>query len=159
MVLDVEGIAADGALRECCVFVVPQASIIQQPCCICNVHKCDVLVSARWPASDYAMIGAVKLMFDSHPCPFMRSSCMAQGRETEWIFSHPDGQWAVARDCLSRRVILVVLNRGHDFIASKAVQTELSPLVGVPPPATLFAEICLIPSFTSGQSRGVMRLD
>ncbi|CAK0783523.1 hypothetical protein CVIRNUC_006722 [Coccomyxa viridis] len=75
VVLDVEGIAADGALRECCVFVVPQ------------------------------------------------------GRETEWIFSHPDGQWAVARDCLSRRVILVVLNRGHDFIASKAVQTELSPLV------------------------------
>ena len=75
---------------------------------------------------------------------------MAQGRETEWIFSHPDGQWAVARDCLSRRVILVVLNRGHDFIASKAVQTELSPLVGLPPPATLSADVCLTPSLMSG---------
>lgn len=31
VVLDVEGIAADGALRECCVFVVPQASIMKEP--------------------------------------------------------------------------------------------------------------------------------
>jgi len=31
VVLDSEGIAADGALRECCVFVVPQASAHVQP--------------------------------------------------------------------------------------------------------------------------------
>ena len=53
----------------------------------------------------------------------------SQGRECEWIFAHPEGQWAVARDCLSRRVILVVLNRGHSFTASNSVQAELSPLV------------------------------
>ena len=53
-----------------------------------------------------------------------------QGRESEWLFAHPEGQWAVARDCLAKRVILVVLNRGHEFTASKTVQAELSPLVG-----------------------------
>ncbi len=52
-----------------------------------------------------------------------------QGRESEWLFAHPEGQWAVARDCLSKRVILIVLNRGHEFTASKSVQAELSPLV------------------------------
>lgn len=35
----------------------------------------------------------------------------------------------MARDCLSKRVILVVLNRGHVFVASQSIQAELSPLV------------------------------
>ena len=56
----------------------------------------------------------------------------SQGRESEWLFAHPEGHWAVARDCLSKRVILVVLNRGHEFTASKNVQAELSPLVRCP---------------------------
>ena len=83
-------------------------------------------------------------MSDAESCPIMNTDCMMQGRESEWIFSHPDGQWAVARDCLSRRVILVVLNRGHDFIASQTVQAELSPLVGLCQLTIVSADACLI---------------
>ena len=47
----------------------------------------------------------------------------------------------MARDCLSRRVVLVVLNRGHEFTASKSVQTELSPLVCSPSACLQLREI------------------
>ena len=67
-----------------------------------------------------------------------------QGRESEWLFAHPEGQWAVARDCLAKRVILVVLNRGHEFTASKNVQAELSPLVCSPCTCLLLHEICCL---------------
>lgn len=52
-----------------------------------------------------------------------------QGREHEWLFATAEGQWAVAADCMSKRVILVVLNRGHTFKGTAAVNKELSPLV------------------------------
>lgn len=52
-----------------------------------------------------------------------------QGREHEWLFATVEGQWAVAADCRAKRVILVILNRGHTFKGTAAVNRELSPLV------------------------------
>lgn len=49
----------------------------------------------------------------------------------------------MAKDCLSKRVILVVLNRGHEFTASKNVQAELSPLVCCPCTFLHLGEACL----------------
>lgn len=52
-----------------------------------------------------------------------------QGREHEWLFASVEGQWAVAADCKSKRTVLVILNRGHTFKGTAAVNRELSPLV------------------------------
>lgn len=52
-----------------------------------------------------------------------------QGREREWLFASPEGQWQVAQGCSAKRVIVVSLNRGHIFDSLEAVQNELSPLV------------------------------
>jgi hypothetical protein len=54
---------------------------------------------------------------------------LAQGREQEWLFAAEEGQWAVAADCMARRVVLVTLGRGHSFAGVAAVNKELSPLV------------------------------
>ena len=52
-----------------------------------------------------------------------------QEREHEWLFVSPEGQGQVAQGCSAKRVVIVSLNRGHDFGSLKAVQEELSPLV------------------------------
>ena len=54
---------------------------------------------------------------------------LSQGREREWLFAEPEGQWEVAGQCGARRVVLVALGRGHAFASLIAVQAELSPLV------------------------------
>lgn len=52
-----------------------------------------------------------------------------QGREQEWLFATEEGRWQVAAECLSKRVIFVILNRGHAFKGTQAVSKEISPLV------------------------------
>ncbi|KAK9806887.1 hypothetical protein WJX72_006435 [[Myrmecia] bisecta] len=52
-----------------------------------------------------------------------------QGREHEWMFSSEEGHRQIAVSCLSRRVIIVSLNRGHSFASMQSVQSALSPLV------------------------------
>ncbi len=53
----------------------------------------------------------------------------SQGREREWLFAEPAGQWEVAAQCGARRLVLVALGAGHAFASLAAVQAELSPLV------------------------------
>ncbi|CAL8464325.1 g3860 [Coccomyxa elongata] len=77
-----------------------------------------------------------------------------QGREHEWLFATAEGHWAVAADCMSKRVILVVLNRGHAFKGTAAVNKELSPLVKDLAPADVRELEKKIPILTTSEGIG-----
>jgi metal-sulfur cluster biosynthetic enzyme len=52
-----------------------------------------------------------------------------QGREHEWLFSYREGQLQIAQDANVGRLILIFLNRGHEFVSQEEIQKEISPLI------------------------------
>lgn len=84
---------------------------------------------------------------------------MVQGREHEWLFASPEGQGQVAQGCSAKRVIVVSLNRGHEFGSLKAVQAELSPLMMDLAPITSRQLEAAIPFMTTQEGIGNRSFD
>eukprot|EP00898_Chlorokybus_atmophyticus_P002702 jgi/Chlat1/3432/Chrsp23S03758 len=66
---------------------------------------------------------------NARPAPGCAVFLVPQGREHEWLFSSVEGQWQLLEQTGMARLILVALNRGHQFGDLAQVQAELSPLV------------------------------
>lgn len=81
-----------------------------------------------------------------------------QGRESEWLFASEEGQWQVAGQCRSSRVILTAMGRGHQFSTSAAVQQELSPLVEPLVPLDVRGVSGAIPIMTTQEGVGRRRV-
>jgi hypothetical protein len=77
-----------------------------------------------------------------------------QGREHEWLFASEEGQWQLVEQASAARLILVTLNRGHQFGTSEQVQAELSPLVEGLAPVSCRRERRVIPYLTTNDGIG-----
>ncbi|CAD7700713.1 unnamed protein product [Ostreobium quekettii] len=52
-----------------------------------------------------------------------------QGKESEWLYSTPEGQWEVSSQCNAQRLVLVALAGGCQAADMHALQATLSPMV------------------------------
>ncbi|KAK9804631.1 hypothetical protein WJX73_001334 [Symbiochloris irregularis] len=95
-----------------------------------------------------------------HAATASRECCVfliPQGREGDWLFTDPNGQFQVAKQCGARRVILVAFNRGHEFGTKEAVTAELSKLVRPLMPESVRDLPGAVPFTTTEQDIGARR--
>ncbi|XP_030627442.1 eEF1A lysine and N-terminal methyltransferase isoform X1 [Chanos chanos] len=59
-----------------------------------------------------------------------------QGRESDWLYSSPEGRSQLASSANFRRLVIVAMHRDQEYADMQAVQSELSPMVmDLAPPA------------------------